>query len=534
MSSRERSWWGWGWRDDHLGPSELESVAARIGAVFGSTPTPTTERSIHAVSVPAPAVEVPDTLASLVSLDDHDRVVHGKGQAFVDVVEAFEGRVGRVPDAVARPAVEKDVTRVLEWADEAGIVVVPWGGGTSVVGGVRPPDAEQDPRPVLSLDLGKLSRVTDVDSASQAVRIQGGAAGPQIEEQLRPHGLSLRFYPQSWEFSTLGGWVVTRAGGHFATGATHIDDMVESIEAVTPSGPWTSRRLPASGAGPSPDRLWLGSEGTLGIVTAAWVRAVPRPTQRASVTVLFPTFEAGAQALREIVQSGLRPSNARLLDPVEAMINQAGDGRHAVLALGMEGTGRWLGSLMDPATTICRNHGGLLDGMPKMVAGDRSGAAEGGAAAWRDSFLKGPYLRDGLIQLGATVETFETAITWDRFETFVGEVRSRVQRAAEEAGGGQAIVSARLTHLYPDGAAPYFTVILPGREGARREQWLEVKAAASEAIIDAGGTITHHHAVGRDHLEGWHRQRPEGMGTVWGAVRTSLDPNRIMNPGVLG
>lgn len=532
MTSRARSWWGWGWQDAHVGGRELEGLAGRIGELFGSVPAVTEERSIHVVEVPASRLEVPAALEDLCSLDPHDRVVHGKGQSFHDVVEAFEGRIGRVPDGVLRPSTEQDVARILDWAATDDVVVVPWGGGTSVVGGVRAP--MDDPRPVVSLDLGLLDRVTDVDATSQAVRIQGGASGPRVEEQLKTHDLSLRFYPQSWEFATLGGWVVTRAGGHFATGPTHIDDLVESIDAVTPTGQWSSRRLPASGAGPSPDRMWLGSEGTLGVVTGAWVRAVPRPTQRASATLLFKDFQAGADALRTIVQSGLRPSNARLLDPVEALVNQAGDGSKAVLALGFEGTGRWLGSLLDPAVKMCRDHGGLLDGMPTMVAGDRTGTAGGGAGAWRQSFLRAPYLRDALVRLGATVETFETAITWDRFEDFVNDVRARTEKAATEAGGSPCVVSVRLTHVYTDGAAPYFTVLMPGRPGSRAQQWAEVKAAAAQAIIDAGGTITHHHAVGRDHVSGWRQQRPSQMGDVWNAVRRTVDPGQIMNPGVLG
>ncbi len=529
----DTNWWGWGPADHAYGPGELDDLAKQVALLFDEpVRTPEHPAALQLVDAPAPRVEVPESLADRFDLDRGQRILHAKGQSFHDVVRAFHGEVGRVPDAVLRPRDAEDVGRLLDWADGAEVAVVPFGGGTSVVGGVSAP--VDDPRPVVSLDLGRMDRVTDVDEASLAVRIEAGATGPRLEEQLRAKGLSLRFYPQSWEHSTLGGWVATRAGGHFATGPTHVDDLVEAIEGQTPTGPYASRRLPASGAGPSPDRLWLGSEGTIGVVTAAWVRALRRPDQRASVTILFPRFEGAIAAVRDVVQAGLRPSNARVLDPMEALVNGAGDGSKAVLALGFEGTGRWLGSLLDPATKICRDHGGLLDGMPKMVAGDRTDAAEGGAAQWRRSFLRAPYTRDALVRLGLVVETFETAITWDRAERFVEDVRERTRRAAEEAGGGRAMVSVRVTHAYPDGLAPYFTVVLPGRGGAdRAKQWAEVKAAASEAILDGGGTITHHHAVGRDHAPWWRRQRPDAFGRAWDAARRELDPHGIMNPGVL-
>ncbi len=528
----DRNWWGWGDEGDALGPSDMSTLAQQVAGVF-SLPTPSAAyaSAIQSVTVPATAVTPPESLATLFDFDPQARVLHAKGQSFTDVVRAFHGQVGRVPDVVLRPRSAADVAQLLDWADGNGVVVIPFGGGTSVVGGVNAP--LDDPRPVASLDLGRMDRVTDIDEVSLAVRIEAGARGPRIEEQLRVKGLSLRFYPQSWQYATLGGWVATRAGGHFATGPTHVDDLVESIEAQTPTGPWVSRRLPASGAGPSPDRMWLGSEGTLGVVTAAWLRAVPRPNQRASVTILFPVFESAMAAVREIVQSGLRPSNLRLLDPTEALVNGAGDGSKSVLAMGFEGTGRWLGSLLDPATKICRNHGGLLDGMPKMIAGDRSGTADGASGDWRQSFLRAPYVRDALVRLGFVVETFETAVTWDKADRFIEDVRERTRQAAEDVGDGKAIIGVRLTHAYPDGCAPYFTVITPGRGTDRPAQWAEVKAAAADAIIESGGTITHHHAVGRDHAPWWRQQRPEPMGRVWEAVRGELDPNRIMNPGVL-
>jgi alkyldihydroxyacetonephosphate synthase len=391
--------------------------------------------------------------------------------------------------------------------------------------------------------------VLELDAVSGAARIQGGALGPAIEEQLRPDGWTLRHFPQSWEFSTLGGWIVTRAGGHFATGPTHIDDLTEAITAVTPSGRWSSRRLPASGAGPSPDRLLLGSEGTLGIVTEAWVRVQRRPTSRAQLTLAFASEAAALAGVRALVQDGSRPANCRLLDPVEAALSGAGDpeATSTVLVLAYEATEAPLEHEVDRALTLLCDHGAQVTDGPTYRRGDVTGAAEGGAGAWRSTFLRAPYLRDGLARLGAIAETFETATTWDRAEELVGTLRDTAQRAAEEVCGG-ALVAVRTTHAYPDGVAPYLTVIAPGPTGryaaatgadriargrATVSAWDEVKMAVGEALHAAGATATHHHAVGRDHRPVYDRQRPPPFAVALTAARDAVDPQGILNPGVL-
>src|ERR671914_728670 len=272
----------------------------------------------------------------------------------------------------------------------------------------------------------------------------------ELEEQLKRHGMTLRHYPQSFELSTLGGWIATRAGGHYATLHTHIDDFVESIRTITPSGAWESRRLPGSGAGPSPDRMLIGSEGILGVITEAWVRVQEPPAFRESAAVLFDGFEPGSEAVRALAQSRLHPSNCRLLDPGEAALTAAAPDDKALLVLGFEG-GAPVDGPMAQALELCRDHGGE----PREDAGPR-GEAEG---AWRDAFLRAPHLRDTLLAAGVLAETFEAAITWDRFTGFVSEVRERTEAAL----GGEGRVTCRLTHAYPDGAAPYFTVLAPAR-----------------------------------------------------------------------
>ncbi|HEY1597744.1 MAG TPA: FAD-binding oxidoreductase, partial [Thermoleophilaceae bacterium] len=339
------------------------------------------------------------------------------------------------------------------------------------------------------------------------------------------HGLTLRHFPQSFEFSTLGGWIATRAGGHFATLYTHIDDLVESVRALTPQGVWESRRLPGSGAGPSPDRLLIGSEGILGVITEAWVRVQARPEFKASAPVHFDSFQEGAEAVRAISQAGLYPSNCRLLDPAEAAITGSATDGKALLVLGFESADHPIDAWMDRAVECCTDHGG-----ESSVNGQRSTVS--GVSTWRQAFLQAPYLRDTMVAAGVLSETFETAITWDRMDAFVRDVMARAESALREVYGDGS-VSVRFTHAYPDGAAPYFTLLAPARRGSELEQWAEVKAAASEAVMAAGGTITHHHAVGRDHRPWYDGQRPEPFAEALRAAKKALDPQGILNPGVL-
>jgi alkyldihydroxyacetonephosphate synthase len=402
--------------------------------------------------------------------------------------------------------------------------VIPFGGGTSVVGGVEP-RVGNGFNGTLSMDMAAFGKVLEVDPISRSARIEGGATGPSLEAQLAKHDLTLRCYPQSFEFSTLGGWVATRAGGHFATAETHIDDLVESVRAVTPVGVWESRRLPGSGAGPSPDRMLVGSEGTLGAITSAWVRVRPKPQSRAQTAVRFATFAAAADAVREVVQSGLRPANLRLLDPSEAALTGAGDGSSAILVVGFEAATRSVETEMDQALALCKAHGGQWEQV-------KAGGREGASGAWRDAFLRAPYLRDTFVQMAVISETFETAVTWDRFPELHADVTSAVQSALDDiCGGGR--VSCRFTHVYPNGPAPYFTVLAPAERGSEVAQWDAIKFAASDALAAAGGTITHHHAVGRDHRPWYDRQRPEPFAAALRAAKRELDPAGILNPGVL-
>ena len=519
--SRRLKHWGWGYEDQQPAPEQVREIALGIRAHLGFGEADVDEPvPLEQVDLREPRLKVPSELEEITATDPHARASHALGKAYRDVVRGFRGQFDDPPDAVLTPRNDEELERALDWACSAAAAVIPFGGGTSVVGGVEPRGLDR----AVSLDLRALDRVVEVDRVSRAARIQAGATGPGLEDQLREHDLTLRHFPQSFEYSTLGGWVATRAGGHFATLMTHIDDLVESIRALTPSGWWESRRLPGSGAGPSPDRMLIGSEGTLGVISEAWVRVQDRPKWKASAGVLFDSFAAGAAAVRALGQSGLWPSNCRLLDEAEGALTMAAPDGKALLVLGFESADHPVDAWMERAQELARDHGGEVR--------ESKGGDGDSVGTWRNAFVQAPYLRDSFVAGGVISDTFETSITWDRFEAFVSAVRAKTEAAVADICG-QGRVSCRFTHVYPDGPAPYFTVLAPGRRGAEIEQWDAIKAAASDAVIAGGGTITHHHAVGRDHRPWYERQRPDAFASALAAAKRELDPGWNLNPGVL-
>ncbi|MFB8245713.1 FAD-binding oxidoreductase, partial [Streptomyces sp. NPDC055952] len=366
-SSRIRSWWGWGYADAHPGDAECTALGSLLP---GTHPRPLPLPRVADLRIGRPGVAPPPALAHLISTDPDVRAAHAMGRAYRDIARALRGRPGRIPDLVAHPLRDTDVTDLLDWAGGQGVAVVPFGGGTSVVGGVE--YRGDTHRAVLSLDLTAMDRVLEVDAVSRSARIQAGALGPALERQLRPHGLTLRHFPQSFEFSTLGGWLATRAGGHYATERTRIDDFVQGMTVVTPAGSGTSWRLPASGAGPSPDRFFLGSEGAFGVITEAWMRLQERPRFKASASVAFTDFHRALGAVRAVAQSDLAPANCRLLDPGEALLSGAAQDGSSVLVLGFESATAPVGDRLADALELARAHGG------RGGAGDAGGGGGGG------------------------------------------------------------------------------------------------------------------------------------------------------------
>lgn len=541
---RPLRYWGWGYADENLNTQEtgrLDQLSAHLGGMGPACPEPRLDEIILA----PPRIAAPAVLAPILSATPYDRVTHAYGKSFADMSRMLLRRIPNPPDWVAFPRKEDDIMDLMEFAENSGAALIPFGGGSSVCGGVEP-DVAGDYTATISVDLQYLNRLVEVDRYSRAALIEGGALGPELESALKPHGLTLRHFPQSFQFSTLGGWIATRAGGHFATNYTHIDDFVESVRMLTPRGAMESRRLPGSGAGPSPDRLMIGSEGILGVITRAWVRLQDRPRFRASASVRFEDMEKACAAVREIGQAALFPSNCRLLDPMEALMNGVGNGSSALLVLGFESADHPLDAWMGRALELASDHGGCwdaesvarslqaADGPEKNTPEHRRGAG----GEWRNQFLRAPYYRNYLTPRGIIADTFETAVTWDRFPEFYSKVRKRVGRAIQDACGGNPVLSCRFTHVYPDGPAPYFTFYALGSDSGDLDsslaRWRDIKLAANAAVTELGGTVTHHHAVGRDHRpSGYDQQVPPLFLQALSGARAALDPNGIMNPGVL-
>jgi len=496
---RRRKVWGWGYQGEGPTPAERDAVAAMVAARFGvrevsfEAPPP-----VEALDLRPPRVHPPEALAHLCSDGPYERAVHAYGKSYRDLVRSLRGDYPHPPDVVAYPRTEDDLVALFDWCAEAGAAAIPFGGGTSVVGGVEP-DVGDRFAGAVTIDLTRMAGVVEVDEVSRAARIRGGTLGPDIEDALRPFGLTLRHYPQSFEYSTLGGWIATRSAGHHATLATHIEDRVESLRAVAPAGVVETGRFPASGAGPDPNRLFAGSEGTLGVITEAWVRVEPRPRWRSSAAVRFDGLRQAAHGARALAQSGLHPSNCRVLDPNEALVSGAGDGSAALLLVGFESADHPLEPWLARSLEIARDSGGLVDEGSVRHRSEENGSRGGPVGTWRSTFLRAPYLRDVLVSMGMITETFETAVTWDRWERLHSAVLAAVAETLSAVGASPVVVSCRFTHVYPDGPAPYYTVIAPGRRGDEVAQWDAVKAAASDAIVTNGGTITHHHGVGREH-----------------------------------
>lgn len=558
--TRRRTFWAWGYEDRFPDDEARKRLAGRLTPLFGSPPELQPLPSLDAVVLAEPRYVPPLELRAIGTTDKYERALHTYGRGYPDLVRGFRGDFSSAPDWVFHPTSEEHILALYRFCERESIALVPYGGGTSVVGGVEY-RSDGPFRGVASVDLSRFDKVLEVDEVSRAARIQAGATGPKISHQLAPYGLTLRHYPQSFELSTLGGWIATRAGGHYATLHTRIDAFVESVRMVTPSGVLQTRRLPASGAGPQPEGLILGSEGAFGIITEAWMRLASRPRWRASASVRFDRFEDGIEVVRILAQSGLHPSNCRLLDATEALVHRVDQEGKVVLLVAFESADHPVEDAMERALSIATDLGGACVDEPRYttdVVHSMSPSpvratptsrpppplgvdlprkpsidhADGAAGHWKQAFIEAPYLQSALVSLGVVCDTFETACTWDKFASLHAAITSAVTAAMEQACGG-GIVTCRFTHVYPDGPAMYYTFLAKGRPGAELEQWAAIKSAASAAILAGGGTITHHHAVGRVHRDGWEEERSPLLGKALEAAKRELDPQGILNPGCL-
>lgn len=539
-------WWGWG--DPRHGPALPAHALEFLHETVGVEGAPLLLRppvSLEAVRLPRARLgeSARAALEAIVGRDgvrdDHaERVAHAAGKGYVDLVRLRAGTPAGAPDAVVLPAGHEQVRAVLELCARSGLAVVPFGGGTSVVGGVEPLRGEHDG--VLALDMRRIAQVVELDRQSRIVTVGAGVRGPALERLLAAEGLTLGHWPQSYEYVSLGGCVASRSAGQASSGYGSIAKMVLGARLAAPAGDLMLEAMPASAAGPGLRELVIGSEGVLGVIDEVSLRVRAAPAQRTYEGVMFESFAAGVQALRAMAQEHALPEVTRLSDAVETRMSLALAGagglkgrlgraylgargygeaqtERCVAIFGFEGDAREVKARRARAIALARRNGGLaLGGSP--------------GRAWLRGRYEEPYLRDELLTHGVMVETLETATRWSNLERLHGVVAGAIEGALRDQGT-PGLVMCHVSHLYETGASLYCTLIAHQREGAEIEQWRAVKRAASEAIVAGGGTITHHHAIGRDHAPWLEREvGREGVAAIR-ALKAELDPTGIMNPG---
>jgi alkyldihydroxyacetonephosphate synthase len=534
---RDSKWWGWG--DPAIEP-ELDGAAlATLRERVGDLEPWPLATELDGFGLP-PAEPLPSSLIEAVGGANlftaaEDRVRHATGRGYADLARLRGGRLDAAPDAVLVPPDAETLRRVLEICAAEGVAVVPYGGGTSVVGGVEPLRGSHSR--LVSLDLARLQGV-EVDRRSLTARLGAGLRGPEAEAALNAAGVALGHFPQSFEYATVGGFAATRSAGQASSGYGRFDELVSAVRLTAPAGDIRTLETPHTAAGPSLRELVLGSEGVFGVIPEVTVRVRPRPSHRRYEAWMAESFEAGAEIVRWLAQGPGLPDVIRLSDEEETEVS-----------LALSGPRGLAGTLFGGYLELRRRRGGCLmivglEGDEESVARRRAlavralrrgGAAYLGQAAgrsWEHGRFQGPYLRDTLMGMGAIVETLETSHTWSR----LGELHAAVAAAIHgslAAQGTPGLAFCHLSHAYADGASLYFTFIARAKRGEEIEQWRQVKRAASEAIVASGGTITHHHAVGRDHAPYMEAEVGETGLEALRSVKDRLDPAGIMNPGKL-
>lgn len=520
---RARSVWdGWGEQ-----PARLPAAARVIAkTLLSGRPHPVPRRALP--TLPPSRLDDDDLAALAASVGghatrDHDvRTLHLGGKSTPDLLRRRLDDPQDAPDAVVSPADHDEVAAVLDVSRARGIAVVPFGGGTSVVGGVDPDPGAH--RAVIALDLARTAALLDLDEVSLLATFGAGTTGPQAEELLNARGYTLGHFPQSFEYATVGGFAATRSSGQASRGYGRFDDLVHALRVATPAGELRLGVAPASAAGPDLRELFLGSEGAFGVLTEVTVRVRPVPAATAYGAWTFPDFAAGATAFREATQRGIRPTVLRLSDENETRVNAALGG-HVTRMRGCLAVATFEGTTAGEATATRQ---ALADAFEAHGGTPRG---EDPARSWERGRFAAPALRDALMDIGVLAETLETATTWARLESLKAAVTDALTTTLA-AAGTKPIVLCHISHVYPAGASLYFTVIATLTDDPRA-QWAEAKDAASRAIGAAHGTITHHHAVGRDHRDHLEAEIG-GLGIdVLRAVKDVVDPTGIMNPGAL-
>jgi alkyldihydroxyacetonephosphate synthase len=515
MSARRaHKWWGWGAAETTFDPPP--AFLARLAAWLGGPITKGAPQRVPPALPPARAVAIPcEAMAS-----DEERILHACGRSYVDLIRLRRAALERAPDAVAFPASSAEVEALMRVRDAA---LVPFGGGTSVVGGVTP--LRGGKAAVVSVDMSRMQRVIDVDRVSMTVTAEAGIFGPDLEAALQPHGLTLGHFPQSFEYSTLGGWIATRSAGQESTYYGTIAGTVVGVTAVTPRGTIATRPVPSSATGPEMREMLVGSEGAFGIITEATMRLRPLPATRVFRSFLLPSFEAGVETCRTILQSGLHPAVMRLSDETEtagsfalagtspfaqAVLRRLGRNPGAHLLLSSVGLDRIAAREASAMARIARAHGGLP-----------LGSSPG--HKWSRDRFRHPYLRDGMIDAGLFVETFETATSWSNLLPLRAAIKVVLR----------GVIACHVSHGYSDGASLYFTVIDRVDAGDEERYWTDFKRDTLNAIVCNGGTVSHHHGVGADHRPWMPQEHGELAMRAFCRLKEELDPEGLMNPGKL-
>lgn len=519
-------WNGWG--DPARAAPLPESVVGLLRDLLGVKPAGSPP-PLEDVQVPAsrltPAARqavIRAVGAAGVRDDDESRIRHTRGKSTADLLRMRSGAVTDAPDAVVLPASHDEVLAVLRACAEHRVAVVPFGGGTSVVGGLAPHTRDC----FVALDLRRMDRLVSLDPVSRTAVLEPGLRGPRAQELLAEDGFTLGHYPQSFEWATIGGFAAARSSGQASAGYGRFDDMVMALTLATPQGGMEIGRAPRSAAGPDLRQLVLGSEGALGVITSVTVRVRPTPQTTIHEGWRFASFDAGQTALRRLAQDGPPPTVLRLSDETETMIGLARPDRiggadsdaGALAVTGYEGAFGEVADRRERVHAVLRDAGGEFLG-------------EEPGESWSRGRFSAPYLRDALLDAGAFAETLETAAFWSRIPALYEAVRTAVTETLT-AAGTPPLVMCHVSHVYPAGASLYFTVV-----SARGEHpvthWSPAKQAANDAILAAGGTISHHHGVGTDHRD-WYAREIGPLGVeVLRAVKDRLDPGGILNPGVL-
>lgn len=510
-----------------LSPGIRSLLTQALGIEADAVPEPTLEQVRVRPSALSQADR--DAMTAIVGadhvvVDDRGRLLRAGGKSTLDLLRRRDFGVQDAPDAVLVPGDDDEVAALLRFCADHSIAIVPFGGGTSVVGGLDP--LRGDFKAVVSLDLRRFDQLHALDEVSWEAELGAGLTGPQAEALLAERGFSLGHFPQSFCFATIGGFAATRSSGQDSAGYGRFDDMVRGLRAITPAGVLDVGRAPASAAGPDLRQVLMGSEGAFGVITRVRVRVHPVPEVTRYEAWSFPDFATGADALRAVVQTGTGPTVIRLSDEAETGVNLA-----TTESIGEQQiTGGCLAITAFEGTEahVASRHAETRE---LLLAKGATSLGEGPARAWEHGRFNAPYLRDALLSAGALCETLETATTWSNVPALKAAVTDALTRALADSGT-PALVLCHISHIYPTGASLYFTVVAAQR-GNPVEQWRTAKAAASDAMMRTGATITHHHAVGADHRP-WMRDEVGDLGVrLLRAIKAALDPTGILNPGKL-